>query len=74
MTYDEKWHLCKVTSAFAAEGKPEPVWEKIPEAKREQVRLNWLRAQVVEETGQWWLWGPQIPWYMAQPQYKVILL
>lgn len=70
MELDERWYLCRVEDSSVDD---EPDFSKIPEAKREMVRKNWLAKQKpVFETVN--LWGPQISFFQEQPYYKITVL
>lgn len=70
MIFEDLWYLCKVEDSFIED---EPDFSKVPEAKREMVRRNWLAKQeaVVETVN---LWGPQIAFFKRQPYYKITVL
>jgi hypothetical protein len=69
------WYWCQLEDASEAAGIPEPDWSRIPEAKREMVREKWLLANAPKPlTERVQLWGPQIPFFAAQPYYKVTIL
>lgn len=70
--YAEQWYWCDVVDGFAAEEVAEPQWEKIPAERVERVRRNWeaQRAKALEPV-RCQMWGPQIPWYQRQRQYRV---
>ena len=71
MTYEARWYECDVVDGFEADIAP-PDFSRVPEAKREQVRARFEVALLEKaKPTRWLMWGPQIPWYQRQPQYRV---
>lgn len=52
---EERWYLCELTLLEVEE----PDWSKIPEARREMVRAQWIARQAIAPQ-RVKLWGPQI--------------
>lgn len=48
------------------DGETAPDWSRIPEAKREMVRVRWQEAHtIVTPPTPLYLWGPQIPFFQS---------
>jgi hypothetical protein len=73
--FEHTWYLCELVDGFAADEVVEPDWTKVPAHVIEKVRkgIEMKRAAALAPT-RVKLWGPQIEWYMKQPQYKVTVI
>lgn len=73
--YEPRLYWCDFVDGFLAEEVQAPDWDKVPEQKRAMVRQR-FEASVAEKLKptRWKPFGPQIPWYMRQPKYRVTVI
>lgn len=74
-TYDARWYWCDLTDGYELDELVEPDWSRVPEDRRERVRENWRRGQEkMLQPQRVQLWGPQIPFYLRLPKYRVSVI
>lgn len=66
--WEERWYWCLITDDD--ERPREPDWSKVPEAKREVVRVRWF-SKAAPPIRRFKLWGPRIPMYSRMPGLTV---